>query len=453
MKKEVTNKTLWIFAVGQFGWSILSQTIINWFVYFYAPQPDQMATGHKLFIPQGTIFMGLTAIGLIAAFGRIIDAVTDPWIASKSDGFKHKLGRRIPFLRFAAIPFGITTALIFISPINGLSSINVIPLAILMFLFYIFMTMYCTPFNALIPVLGKTQKNRINLSIFISFTFILGSTVAFALPNLAGLFEGTYGYITSFRIAVSIFALIGIICMLIPAFLINEKDYDNSEPVKTNTFSSLSKTFKNKEFRIFVVSDVLYWIALTLFNTGLPFYITSLMGLDAGYSFMLMAIMTICSLAFYPFISKHTKKLGKKKIVCFAFALFSLTFLVTAISGTGKLTGSLNGILIAVMASLPMAILGILPQAIIADISESDANQTHENREGMFYAARTFAFKFGQAIAMLIFTSVKIIGTNNLGLRLTALIACGFCLGGCFVLLKYNEKNIYKSIGVEYENK
>ena len=56
-----------------------------------------------------------------------------------------------------------------------------------------------------------------------------------------------------------------------------------------------------------------------------------------------------------------------------------------------------------------MALLGIIPQAIVADVAEEDAIVTGEKREGMFFAARTFAMKLGQSIAMLVFTSLAII--------------------------------------------
>ena len=64
--------------------------------------------------------------------------------------------------------------------------------------------------------------------------------------------------------------------------------------------------------------------------------------------------------------------------------------------------------------------LGILPQAVVADIAEADRIKTGENREGMFYAARTFAFKLGQSVAMLIFTSLAKVGSDGLGYRLSA---------------------------------
>ncbi len=159
--KNVTNKVLWPFAVGQLGWSILSGIISNWLVYFYQPDESAILSGQTIFVKQMAVFLGLTVIGLIAAIGRIFDAITDPIIAAQSDRCHHKYGRRIPFMRAIAIPFGIITVLVFCSPVNGESIWNSVFLLITCLLFYLFMTIYCTPFNALIPELGKSQMDRI----------------------------------------------------------------------------------------------------------------------------------------------------------------------------------------------------------------------------------------------------------------------------------------------------
>ncbi|MDD3430155.1 MAG: MFS transporter [Oscillospiraceae bacterium] len=444
--KKVTNKVLWIFAVGQLGWSLLSGIVVNWLVYFYQPNAENIAAGQTLFIPQGKILFGLTVIGLIAAVGRLFDAVTDPWIASKSDRCTHKDGRRIPFMRWVAIPFGIVTVLMFVSPLQAESHINSLFLLIMSLLFYLCMTIYCTPYNALIPELGKTQKDRINLSTFISVTFFLGTAIAYLLPNIAAVFTPALGYVGALRATIGGMATFAVVCMLVPVFAIKEKDYADTKPSQTSAFKSLSKTFANKSFLTFVKSDILYWIALTIFQTGLPFYITSLMKLDAGMSFVLFAVMTGMSLVFYAPVNVLAKKLGKKKMVVSAFLFFSLVFFITAFSGKLGINGIANGLLISVLASIPMAVLGILPQAIVADIAESDAVQTHENREGMFYAARTFAFKLGQSAAMLIFTALAKIGTDGFGYRVSAVVAAVLCLIGGLVLLRYNEKKIFETL-------
>ena len=459
-KKVASNRILWIFAIGQLGWSILSGIISNWLVFFFQPSGEELAKGQLVFIPQGTL-LGLTAIGLITAFGRIFDAVTDPMIAGASDRCRHKLGRRIPFLRFAAVPFGTVTVLIFCSPVAGESRINVLCLFICAMLFYFCMTCYCTPYNALIPELGRTQNARINLSTFISVTYFFGTAFAYLVPNIAGFFLESMGYAGSYRITISILSGFAVICMLIPAFFIDEQTYADTTPSESSSFSSLAATFKNKDFRLFVCSDILYWIGLTLFQTGLSFYITVLMGLDSSMTFPLFAIMTVMSLVCYPAVNILSKKMGKKKLIAFAFLFFAFTFLVTAGAGLLPVPAMVYGVMIAVLAAVPMAILGILPQAVVADISEADKLQTGESRQGMFYAARTFAFKMGQSAAMLLFTSIALIGREipkgesgyGLGYRLTALIAAVLCLLGGIVFLRYREKQVLDVIAQNTEQK
>ena len=451
--KKITNKVLWTFAIGQLGWSMLSGIVSNWLVFFYMPEDKEIEAGQRLFITQGSIFLGLTVIGIITAIGRLFDAVTDPYIASKSDRSRHKDGRRIPFMRVIAVPFAVVTVLIFVSPVSGESWVNNGFLLVTLLLFYLFMTIYCTPYNALLPELGRDLKDRINVSTYISVTFFVGNAISYLVPNIAGIFRDSLGYANSFRVTIGILAAVAAVCMLVPVFGIKEKDYVDTTPSDTPAFASLSKTFKNKEFRKFVASDIFYWVALTMFQTGLSFYITTLIGLDADNTFTLFAIMTGMSLVFYVPVNILAKKLGKKKLVIFAFVFFSMVFLFTAFAGKLGLPKMVNGITISVLASIPMAVLGILPQAIVADVAQADGIKTGESREGMFFAARTFAMKLGQALAMVLFTSIKGIGENGLGLRITAAAAAVLCLIGGIILGLYNEKQVTGVIAENAEKK
>lgn len=440
--KKVTNKVLWQFAIGQLGWSMLSGIVSNWLVFFYMPESSETDAGQKLFITQGSIFLGLTVIGIITAVGRLFDAVTDPYIASKSDRCRHKDGRRIPFMRAIAVPFAAVTVLIFVSPVSEVSWVNNGMLLVTLLLFYLFMTIYCTPYNALLPELGKDPKDRINVSTYISVTFFMGTAFSYLVPNIAGFFRDSVGYANSFRITIGILAAVAAVCMLVPVFTIKESDYADTTPSETPAFASLAKTFSNKEFRKFVYSDIFYWIALTMFQTGLSFYITTLIGLDADKTFILFATMTAMSLVFYAPVNILAKKLGKKKLVISAFIFFSLVFLFTAFAGKLGLPKMVNGLMIAIFASIPMAVLGILPQAIVADVAQADGIKTGESREGMFFAARTFAMKMGQALAMVLFTSIKGIGENGFGLRITAAAAAALCLIGGLILGAYDERKV-----------
>lgn len=444
MKKLSTGK-MWLFAVGQLGWSMMSGLISNWLVYFYQPDMAAQNAGQMIFVPQGLVVLGIfTVVGAITALGRVFDAVTDPWIASLSDKCKSKEGRRIPFLKWAALPLALTTVLVFCAPIGHSSALNVIWLLVFVMAYYLSITAYCTPYNALIPELGHDQTERLNISTAISLTFILGTAFAYVAPVIWGALEGDMGRVPAMRLTFAIMAVIAFFCMLIPAFAIREKDYVEVKPSEDSALSSLIKTFRNRDFRIFVASDIFYWIALTMFQTGLPFFVTSLLELPENMSTVYFVAMTVLSLVFYVPINMISKKIGKKKMVLLAFFLFTAAFLYTAFIGSGfGISPTAQGFILVVAAAFPMAVFGILPQAMVADVSQSDAKRTGENREGMFYAARTFAFKLGQSISMLIFTALATIGAGSgQGYRVVAATASALALIGGIILVFYNERKV-----------
>ena len=424
---------------------MLSGIISNWLVYFYQPDEAAISQGQTVFIPQGLAILGIiTVIGGITALGRVFDAFTDPMIASLSDRCTSKNGRRIPFLKWASLPLALATVLVFWSPVNEKSWINAVFLLVMVLAYYLFITAYCTPYNALISELGHTQQERLNISTAISFTFIAGTAVAYLAPAIWGIFVPALGRVGAIRLTFTVMAAIAWLCMLVPVFCIREKEYVNTVPVQESAFHSLAATFRNGEFRKFVGSDIFYWIALTMFQTGLPFFVTSLLKLPETMTTLYFVGMTALSVLFYLPVNKLTPKFGKKRMLLFAFVMFSTAFFYTGFMGKIPfLSAAAQGFVLMVFAALPMAIFGILPQAMVADIAESDSVTTGSNREGMFFAARTFAFKLGQSLSMLIFTAVSTIGTGTgTGYRVAAFGAALFCGIGAVLLVFYNENKI-----------
>ena len=458
--RRLTKKEMRIFAVGQLGWSILSGLINAWLVTFYLPTTQDVEKGAHFYLPTGLIIFGiLTILGLIAFICRIFDAVTDPWIASLSDRSTNPKGRRIPFMKRAAVPFAVIAVLVFFAPVNGVSGVNIAWVLCTLILFYLFMTMYCTPYNALISEFGKTQEDRMYISTAISLTFFFGTLIAYLPFVFAGVLQGmAVSFAWSYRACFIVLAIVALVCMLIPVFKLNEKEFVDAVPSDSNAIKSLGKTFQNKEFVKFAASDIAYWIGLTLFQTGLPFFVKVSMELDASWAMYLLGGMTVLSACFYPIVSKLASKFGKKKLVITGFLGLALAYVVTALIGIlPGFKGIVPGILIVAISAFPMALLGIIPQAIVADVAEQDAILTGEKREGMFFAARTFAMKMGQSVAMLVFTSLAVLGTTQdlksndltaspIGLRIVAIVAICFCVLGAVILAAYDEKKVMKTI-------
>ena len=484
MKKRLTKKQMIIFSVGQFGWSLLGGIISAWLVTFFMPTAADAALGATQYIRGGLVIGGfLTIIGLITALSRIFDAVTDPLIASLSDRSTNPRGRRIPFMQLAAIPFAVVTMLLFCIDFGAGSWANILWVSVMIVLFYLFMTMYCTPYNALISEFGQNQEDRMFISTAISFTYLFGTLFAYVPFVIAGasadgpklvtsLLENmgmtaTQAYAWSFRVCFIFLSVIACVAMLLPAFLLKETEFVTPKPSNENVFKSLTSTFKNKDFRVFAGSDIMYWVGLTMFQTGLPFFVKVSMGFDAGMVMLFMGGMSILAAVFYPFVTKFVKKWGKKKLVIAGFLGLAVCYAITAVSsipGFLPKEGGANGlswafgVAIMVLSALPMALLGIIPQSIVADVAEAEAVTTGQNREGMFFAARTFAMKFGQSLAMILFTSFALIGGHEqlgeiypakTGMLIAAIAAVVFCVLGAVILFFYREKKVMKTIAKE----
>ncbi len=447
MKEKLPLSKQISYSMGQLGWSLLSGIITTYLVFYYIPTEK---SGIGVAIPQIAIFGFLSIIGLITMIGRFFDAVTDPWIATLSDRSKSKRGRRISYMLKASIPFAVFTVLVFWNPVSGESIINSVFLAVTLLLFYLFLTMYVTPYFALLSELGHTPEERINLSTYISVTWFLGFAIASQAPLLWNFFNNMgYGKETSIRMAFSVFALLGLVFLLIPVFTIDEKRYCESVPSEVKMMDSIKATFRNKEFTIFVFSDLVYWIALTIFQNALLYYTTVLLDKPEEMLGILLVLLGVGSFLFYVPVNFVAKRFGKKRLLIFGFMMFFIIYLFGFFLGKMPISTTIQAYLLVILASIPMAIFGILPNVVVADIAEYDAQKTGVRREAMFFGTRTFMSKIGQMISMFILSALLLLnknGSNEIGIRLTTVFAAVFSLLGLVLLLMYNEEKIIKGI-------
>ncbi len=441
-----------MFALGQFGWSLGSWSVSNALSFFFLP-PEKAGSAplFPTFIYQGAILGALTIIGVINAGGRVWDAVTDPLIANLSDRCHTKIGRRRLFLLLSAIPTALFAFLVFLPIADGATaagrSANGIWLAITMTLYYWFITMYCTPYNALISELGHSPNERLGISTAISITWALGFAIGSQAYAIYPVLEKSLGMdaTRAFQTTLGVFEFAAAIMMMLPVIFIDENKYAEIHTSDEGVFQAVASTFKNRDFVAFVLSDLPYWIALNFIQMGIPYYLITILGLDESMPSFITLAMFVLSFLFYVPTNMIAKKVGKKPLLVFAFAAFAFDFVIASFLGKLPLPPLAQGWLVAILAAMPMAIFGILPNAIIADIAESHGIETGQYKAGIFYGARTFMMKLGIALANLLFPSLLLLGKsvdNPTGIRISAVCALVFCLLGLVFFLKYDEKRV-----------
>lgn len=442
--KKLPKSKQFTYALGQFGWSILVGIVTSYLLFYYVPTSESKI---PFFIPQVAIFGFITIIMIILVLDRLVGAITDPWIASLSDRSKSKRGRRISFMRMGLIPFVITTVLVFVNPGPAESWINAAFLTVTLLSFYFFYAVYVTPFTALMTEITHTEEERLNISTWMSVTWFLGFVVATLAPAIWGAFESAgMDKISAIRLSIAILSAIAFVFLLIPILTIDEKAYSSPKPSTEKTWESLKIALNNPFFRPYIAADFVFWISQFLFQMALLQYITVLLKLDAATLAIFTTVLGLASFTLYVPINMLTKKVGKKRMLTFGFVMFILTYAFGAILGMLPIPAMLQGVLLVLLAAIPMAIFGILPNVVIADIAEYDALTSGTNREAIFFGTRTFISKMGNVVAMgllSVFLLVRYNGSSELGVRLTAIAAIISCAIGFIIFtFKYNEKKL-----------
>ena len=157
--KTVTNRTIAAYCLPQFAVGLFTAMLNNYLIYFYQPSRE---SGLPTLITQGTVILGvLTVVGFVKAIGHVFDAVTDPLVASLSDKSRSPDGRRIPFMKWAAVPFGLSALLIFCVPQSAPGMVNNLWLAVFLWAYYLFYTLYMVPQEALLPEMIPAEGQRI----------------------------------------------------------------------------------------------------------------------------------------------------------------------------------------------------------------------------------------------------------------------------------------------------
>jgi GPH family glycoside/pentoside/hexuronide:cation symporter len=278
----------------------------------------------------------------------------------------------------------------------------------------------------------RTTAEKVKLSSFQQTGFVAGIIVSALTNNFADLIQRIFHIAdrdTAVQATIWSLCLLAGLIMLIPVFLIDEKKYSDSKPSHLPLFPAIRKTFSNTNFKYYLISDFSYYMALSIISSGLLYFVTVLLGLPESKGGILMGVMVLVSLGFYPLINMLASRWGKKPIVLFSFALLSLIFVAIYFLGKFPFSSNTQIFTLVICAAFPLASLGILPNAILAEIAQDDAKKTGENREGMFFAVKYLFVKLGQTLGIALFAFLTVYGKDpghDRGLRLNGV--CGFAL-------------------------
>lgn len=431
------------YTLGQLGWAILINLVGFWLVFLYSGE----------FQPEKSVaLIAGVWLSVIAGGGRLFDAVTDPLIAKFSDEASFDRGRRLPFMAGGALPAGLFCVLLFAPPDSAATALNVGWLAAMSVCFYLFLTLYGTPYFALLPELSRGTDDRVNLATGIAVGWALGLAIAAQASSLwNGLLAATdLSRLGAIRAAVAILAGIAVLCMYAPVLFIDERKYADSTPSSRGLRETLGAFARNRDFISYIVADFSYFAGLTLIITALPFYTSVLLYPDRqAFAENLVGILTISVILtwflFYPLVNVLAKRVGKKRLIRLAFLSLGGVFCLITVLGLVPLPDIVQAFGVSILSAIPMAFLAVLPNAVLGDIAKLDASETGDSQEGLFFAGRTFVQKLGQSVGLFVFPALMLLGDepgDAIGIRLSGVVGAVLCFTAFVAFRYYRESRI-----------
>ena len=441
-QRKLPLKVLLIYGTGCFGWSISLNLVSAMLNYFYLPPVN---SGMKNLIPDVAWLGFISIISIILFSGRIVDAVVDPLLSNLSDKSTFKLGRRIPFMRFAVIPLSVFSTLMYFPLHRTQSNLNIYWLAAMQALFYIFYGMYTIPFNALLADMGHDAQTKLNLSTAQSVGFITGVVVASSCTAVVELITKTgliNDKITAYQVSIAGLNLIGMICLAVTAFFLDERKYGTEVKSKHGVWDALKITLGNHNFRIFVLADATYFLSIAIIAAGLLYYLKSMLNLKESLGGAFMLALVVITMAFYALVNWMGTKYSKKIMMIIAFSVSAIVFLEIFFLGRFPFPPIYQAAFLVITFGVPNAFLQILPNTVIADIAHNATKKGNSNTEGMFFGIRAFFQKIGQTLGVTIFAMLITFGKDpghDFGLRLSGIAGSVFCIIAAVAYSRFEE--------------
>jgi len=444
---ELPRSVVMALSSGYLGMSVLVNLINTLLVFFYLPPAT---SGLPILVTEVKLLGFFTAVAMIAAGGRFTDAITDPLIASFSDKCRHRKGRRIPFMAVGMVPAAVCTVLMFVPPVESQSGWNIVWLVGVQVVLYISLTAYLTPAFALVADLGRTPMERLRLSQWTSMAWALGLVVAAMTLLTASILEGPLGTFRAWQVAVAISCAVALTFMAVPVLLIDEPKWAAHEQTSKPLLESMWFVLGNPFFRFYAAADFAYFGGLAIIQAGLLFYVTVLLELEEWVSTVLLLLMVVASVGLFPVVAAWARKIGGgKKLTILAFFVGFGTFLTISAMGLVPQLPFVQAAAPVLVFALPFAILSMMPQWILSDISEHAALQTGESQAAMFYATRTFLQKLATTSGVVLFALLLQFGRDvgdDLGIRLTAVAGAVLYLIAAVLFRRFDEDRLQSEL-------
>ncbi len=398
-RKKITLSIQVLYGIGV-SYAIVDQIFAQWVMTYYLP-PERFS-----FTP----FLSPLFIALALIVSRFVDMISDPLIGYWSDRIDSRWGRRIPFMFVGAIPLAIATVAFFY-PVKSGGFPTFVNLSIVGSIFFIFYTIVGAPYNALIPELSHSQKDRLNLATWQSVFRLIYTAIAMIVPGILISSFGKGDDEKGLRLMVIVLSILAAIGIIVTCLTVDEKKYSGGKKSDADFRSSLKFIFSNRAFMIYLGGFLMFFVGFNNLRASINYFVIDIMQLPPSAITIVSALLFgVAALFFYP-INKLSSRIGYRKPM-----LISLIML-TAVSGAFFFVGRglplWSGYLIYGICGIPVSGAAfIFPPAMLSEISAAATKNSSVQIEGIFFGVQGFVLKLAFLISIALLPILLVSGSG-----------------------------------------
>lgn len=421
---SISIGTIILYNLAGFSFNVYDTVLYAWLPYFYAPPVDSGMT----------VYVSLAVFGAVLAGGRILDAVSDPLVGYLSDHTSSRWGRRKPFIFISTPILFAAFILVWAPPVKGVSLVNAVYLAVILFFYYWAYTGVLIPWFAVLPEMSTKNDERVKIA---TIGVAIGVVAALIGGGLSGpLFEGVGPFFMAL-----ILGGIGFAAGELSLFGIKET-YSTEDRSREGFFQALKSVFTDRQVISFSVMIMCVQLTYQLMLMNVPYLTTLILGKNEADASMIMAEVILLMAVSTPLWFWLLKKYSKKSVFRVIIACMALGFVLSFFIGTFDfIPPFLQVVLIFPIAAIPMGGMFAASIGIIADMTDYDELKFGKRREAIYYGIYGIVRKTGWALCSLIlagvFQTFGYSAENPLGVRVIWIVCAVSCIIGLAAFIPY----------------
>ena len=342
--------------------------------------------------------------GSILLIGKIWDAINDPVMGVLTDQTKsRRWGRRLPWLLYGAIPFGIFFFLQWIVPhVSGWMLFwYYVVIGVLSHTFY---TVVNLPYTAMTPELTQDYDERTKLNSF-RFAFSIGGSIL-SLILAKVIFDRIADRQQQYVVLATICAVIAVLSLYVCVWGTRDrvmafegKRIQAEETSPLSIREQIKIVLSNKPF-LYVIGIYLFsWLGVQVEASIIPYFVVNCMRMkESDVPTVLIAVQGTALLMLFVW-SYLSERVGKKAVYFMGMS----SWIIAAAAIYFLKPGNIGLIyLVGVMTGVGVSTAYLIPWSMIPDVIELDELQTGQRREGIFYGFMVLLQKFGLAIGLFV---------------------------------------------------